>query len=129
MKMPIEITELECDHPARRGGSSPLFLSLSRRRACVGHVMTELRSFERQACQAPGHHRSTQRRARTMADDEELLTADIIELARHYGRLRLSPGHSPASPGRTGGEKEKRVERIWQRERNKMPAKQPKRVR
>ena len=33
-----------------------------------------------------GQHRSTQRRIPTGRDDEERLTADIVELARQYGR-------------------------------------------
>ena len=35
---------------------------------------------ERRACAALGQHRSTQRKAPTGRDDEERLTADIIEL-------------------------------------------------
>ena len=41
---------------------------------------------ERRACAALGQHRSTQRKAPRGRDDEEQLTADIIELARQYGR-------------------------------------------
>ena len=41
---------------------------------------------ERRACGALGQHRSTQRKAPRGRDDEERLTADIIELARQYGR-------------------------------------------
>jgi transposase InsO family protein len=41
---------------------------------------------ERRACAALGQHRSTQRKAPRGRDDEERLTADIIELARQYGR-------------------------------------------
>jgi len=33
-----------------------------------------------------GQHRSTQRRVPAGRDDEERLTADIIELTRRYGR-------------------------------------------
>jgi putative transposase len=35
---------------------------------------------------ALGQHRSTQKKAPTGRDDEERLIADIIELARQYGR-------------------------------------------
>jgi hypothetical protein len=35
-----------------------------------------------------GQHRSTQRKVPCGAPDEERLTADIIELARTYGRSR-----------------------------------------
>jgi putative transposase len=37
-------------------------------------------------CRALGQHRSTQRKRPRGRDDEERLTADIIELARQYGR-------------------------------------------
>ena len=76
-----------------------------------------------------GQHRSTQRRVPVGRDDEERLTADIVELARRYGRygyrkiaelLRSSAGWVV---------NDKRVERIWRREGLKVPAKQPERVR
>src|SRR4051812_15497381 len=41
---------------------------------------------ERRACKALGQHRSTQRKTPRGHDDEEALTADLIELARQYGR-------------------------------------------
>jgi hypothetical protein len=41
---------------------------------------------ERRACAALGQHRSTQRKIPRGRDDEEPLTADIVELARRYGR-------------------------------------------
>jgi transposase InsO family protein len=41
---------------------------------------------ERRACSALGQHRSTQRKIPRGREDEEQLTADIIELARQYGR-------------------------------------------
>jgi transposase InsO family protein len=62
-------------------------------------------------------------------DDEERLTADLVELARQYGRygyrkiaelLRTTAGWVV---------NDKRVERIWRREGLKVPAKQPKRSR
>ena len=76
-----------------------------------------------------GQHRSRQRRIPTGPDDEERLTADIVELARQYGRygyrkiaelLRTTAGWVV---------NDKRVERIWRREGLKVPAKQPKRSR
>ncbi len=41
---------------------------------------------ERRVCAALGQHRSTQRKAPRGRDDEEQLTAEIIALARQYGR-------------------------------------------
>jgi len=73
-------------------------------------------------------HRSTQRKAPKTADDEAALTADILALARQYGRygyrritalLRAEGWHC----------NHKRVERIWRREGLKVPARQPKRGR
>jgi putative transposase len=76
-----------------------------------------------------GQHRSTQRRVPQGRDDEERLTADIIDLARQYGRygyrkiaelLRSTAGWIV---------NDKRIERIWRREGLKVPAKQLKRRR
>ena len=41
---------------------------------------------ERRACRALGQHRSTQRKTPRGREDEEQLTADLIELVRQYGR-------------------------------------------
>jgi putative transposase len=61
-------------------------------------------------------------------DDEERLTADIIELARQYGRYGY---RKIAALLRAAGwlVNDKRVERIWRREGLKVPKKQPKRGR
>jgi len=61
-------------------------------------------------------------------DDEDRLTADIIQLATKYGRY----GYRRVT-GLLRNEgwwvNHKRVERIWRREGLKVPAKQPKRGR
>ena len=49
-------------------------------------MRAQLHVSERRACAALGQHRSTQRKVPRGRDDEERLTADIIELARQYGR-------------------------------------------
>ena len=49
-------------------------------------MFDELKLSERRVCRVLGQHRSTQRRIPTGPDDEERLTADIVELARQYGR-------------------------------------------
>ena len=61
-------------------------------------------------------------------DDEQRLTADIIELARQYGRYGY---RKVAELLRQAGWiiNDKRVERIWQREGLKVPHRQPKRGR
>ena len=45
-----------------------------------------LQVSERRTCAALGQYRSTQRKVPRGREDEERLTADIIELARLYGR-------------------------------------------
>jgi putative transposase len=49
-------------------------------------VKEKLSVSERRACAALGHHRSTQRRLPKGRADDAALTADIIELAKTYGR-------------------------------------------
>ena len=44
---------------------------------------------ERRVCAALGQHRSTQRKVPRGRKDEEQLTADIVEFARHSPRGRL----------------------------------------
>ena len=70
---------------------------------------------ERRACRALRQHRSTQRKVPRGRDDEEELTADLIELARQYGRY----GYCKISALlRDAGwvVNDKRVERIWRQE-------------
>jgi len=52
----------------------------------VEKAQASLSVSERRACQVLGQHRSTQRKAPHAPDDEAALTADIIELAKTYGR-------------------------------------------
>jgi len=77
---------------------------------------------------ALGQHRSTQRKVPRGPEDEERLRADIIELARQYGRYGY---RKIASLLRRAGwiVNDKRVERIWKQEGLKVPSKQPKRGR
>jgi putative transposase len=94
----------------------------------VDHVVAELGVSERRACRVLGQHRSTQRKVPQTPDDEAALTADIIELARQYGRY----GYRRITKMlRTAGwsVNKKRVERLWRREGLKVPTKQPKRGR
>ena len=90
--------------------------------------MTVTELSERRVCRALGQHRSTQRQVPRGRDDEEQLTADLIELARQYGRYGY---RKIAALLRDAGwvVNDKRVERIWRREGLKVPAKQPKRGR
>jgi hypothetical protein len=91
-------------------------------------VVTKLGVSERTACRVLGQHRSTQRKVARTADDEAALTADIVELARCYGRYGYR--RIAALLRRAGWQvNRKRVERIWRREGLKVPAQQPKRDR
>ena len=91
-------------------------------------VKAELRISERRACAALGQHRSTQRKPARGRDDEAALTADIIELAKTYGRYGYR--RITALLRRAGwAVNAKRVQRIWRREGLKVPQKQPKRGR
>jgi len=76
-----------------------------------------------------GQHRSTQRRVPTGREDEERLTADIVELARQYGRYGYRKIAEMLRTTAGWVVNDKRVERIWRREGLKVPAKQPKRGR
>ncbi len=75
-----------------------------------------------------GQSRSTQRRQHKIRDDEDALTAAIIQLATKYGRYgyRRIRQMLKADGWKVNG---KRVYRIWRREGLKVPAKQPKRGR
>jgi putative transposase len=61
-------------------------VSPARRRSCVEHVARHLGVSERRACAVLGQHRSTQRREPRAPGDEARLTAEIVELARRFGR-------------------------------------------
>ena len=84
---------------------------------------------ERRVCKVLRQHRSTQRRIPTAREDEERLTADIIELAREYGRYGYRKIAEMLRRKAGWIVNDKRVERIWRREGLKVPAKQPKRGR
>jgi transposase InsO family protein len=94
----------------------------------VEKVRAELKVSERRACAALGQHRSTQRKPASGRDDEAVLTADIVELAKTYGRYgyrRITALLRCAGWAVNA----KRVQRIWRREGLKVPQKQPKRGR
>jgi len=103
-------------------------VSPARRRVCVEHAVRELGVSERKACAVLGEHRSTQRKAPGGSDDEAALTADILELAKRYGRYgyrRITALLRDAG----WAVNRKRVERIWRREGLKVPQRQPRRGR
>ena len=83
---------------------------------------------ERRVCRVLGQHRSSQRRRPRGGVDEDLLVADMIELARQYGRYGY---RRIAALLRDAGwhVNDKRIERLWRREGLKVPMKQPKKRR
>src|SRR5918995_4131312 len=111
------------------GGRRGKLLSPARRRVCIEHVRDKLRVPERRVCRALGQHRSTQRKRRGGGKDEERLTADLIELARRYGRYGYRKIAELLRSTAGWVVNDKRVERIWRREGLKVPHKQPKRGR
>ena len=83
---------------------------------------------ERRTCQVLGQHRSTQRHPPKDDADEQRLTADIVALAKDYGRYGYRRIH--ALLGNAGWQVSLSVvERIWRREGLKVPKRQPKRRR
>ena len=91
-------------------------------------MRSQIEVSERRVCRVLGQHRSTQRKLPVGRADEERLIADMIELARQYGRYGY---RRIAALLRDAGWQvnDKRVERLWRREGLKVPAKQPKKGR
>jgi putative transposase len=83
---------------------------------------------QRRACRVLRQSRRTQRYLPRVRDDEEPLTARIIELAALYGRYGV-PRITAVLRSEGWAVNHKRVERIWRCEGLKVPAKQPKRGR
>jgi putative transposase len=83
---------------------------------------------ERRACAVLGQRRSTRRKTPRTPDDEAALTADVVELAKRYGRYGY---RRVTALLRDAGwaVNRKRVERIWRRQGLKVPRRQPKRGR
>jgi len=83
---------------------------------------------ERRACRVLGQARSTQRRKRTVPDDEPRLNREMVELATQYGRYGYR--RVTALLRRKWWQvNHKRIERLWRQEGLKVPHKQPKRRR
>jgi putative transposase len=77
-----------------------------------------------------GQHRPTGRKVPCGADDEQRLTDDVIALAKQYGLIYYSYRRVTALLRDAGWMVNwKPVERIWRKERLKVPQRQPKRGR
>ncbi|UWQ35335.1 IS3 family transposase (plasmid) [Leisingera sp. M527] len=122
------VSDLTLDKLILAEAAKGKLLSPARRRACIDRVCGELNVSERRACRVLRQHRSTQRRVPVRRLDEERLVADMIVLARQYGRYGY---RRIAALLRDAGwhVNDKRVERLWRREGLKVPMKQPKKGR
>ncbi|MFC5485106.1 IS3 family transposase [Microvirga aerilata] len=123
------VADLTLDKQILKEAAFGKLLSPARRRACIAHVRSTLKLSERRVCRVLGQHRSTQRRVPRGRDDEERLTADIIDLARQYGRYGYRKIAELLRSTAGWVVNDKRVERIWRREGLKVPQKQPKKGR
>ncbi|MEO1476628.1 MAG: IS3 family transposase [Pseudomonadota bacterium] len=122
------LADAELDKAILKEAAFGKLVGPSRKRQFIEHACTELGVSERQACQVVGQHRSTQWRKPQKLDDEDALTAAIIELASQYGRYGYR--RVTALLKRDGWHvNHKRVARIWRREGLRVPQKQPKRGR
>jgi len=88
--------------PAR--GVEADFLSPSRRREAIEQVRRVLPVSERRTCRVLGQHRSTQRHRAKDDADEQRLTADIIALAKDYGRYGYRRIHALLGTCRLAGQ-------------------------
>ena len=119
------LKELDLENPVEEAGcrpaSGPLdpegnrpgrLLSPTRRRQAVEHVCQALTVSERRACRVLGQVRRIQRYTPRVADEEAVLTAEIVSLASAYGRYgyRRITALLSADGWRVN---HKRVERIW----------------
>jgi putative transposase len=104
-------------------------VSPTRRRSAVRHVTHRLVGVsERRACGVLGQARSTQRYRRQIKGDEAALVKAMHELVRRHPRFGYRRIH--ALLGREGWRvNRKRVHRLWQQEKLKVPQKQRKKRR
>ncbi|MEM1395827.1 MAG: IS3 family transposase [Pseudomonadota bacterium] len=122
------LADAELDKAILKEAAFGKLVGPSRKRQFIEHACTELGVSERRACEVVGQHRSTQWRKPQKLDDEDALTAAIIELASKYGRYGYR--RITALLKRDGWHvNHKRVARIWRREGLRVPQKQPKRGR
>ncbi|MEC8040011.1 MAG: IS3 family transposase [Pseudomonadota bacterium] len=122
------VSDLTLDKLILKEAAKGKLLSPARRRACIDHVRSQFKVSQRRACRVLGQHRSTQRHIPKGRADEDRLVADMIELARQFGRYgyrRIAALLREAGWSVSDG----RVERLWRREGLKVPAKQPKKGR
>ena len=85
-----------------------------------------LRLSERRACRIVGQHRSTQRRPKTVAADDQALRAELREIAGERPRWGYRRAHHEL--GLRGWQvNRKRVQRVWREEGLRVPRRSRKR--
>ncbi|MBT6366260.1 MAG: IS3 family transposase [Bacteroidetes bacterium] len=122
------VSDLTLDKLILKEAAKGKLLSPVRRRTCINHVRSQFKVSERRVCRVLGQHRSTQRHVPNGHADEDRLVADMIELARQFGRYgyrRIAALLREAGWSVSDG----RIERLWRREGLKVPQKQPKKGR
>src|SRR5277367_809708 len=103
-------------------------VSPSRRRSAVLMLQDRLGLSERRACQITGQHRSTQRRAVCVAEDDGALRARLREISRQRPRWGYRRAHELLL--RDGWSvNRKRVQRLWREEGLRVPRRRRKRQR
>ncbi|UWQ74978.1 IS3 family transposase [Leisingera sp. M658] len=122
------VSDLTLDKLILTEAAKGKLLCPARRRACIDHVRSLFRVSERRVCRVLKQHRSTQRKLPKGRADEARLVADMIVLARQYGRYGY---RRIAALLRGAGWQvnDKRAERLWRREGLKVPMKQPRKGR
>ena len=86
------VADQALDNGDSQGGRLGKLLSPPKRRRAVERVYERFRVSERHACRVVRQARSTQRYQPRCRDDEERLTARVVELASLYGRYGYRPG-------------------------------------
>jgi putative transposase len=103
-------------------------VSPSRRRQAVVMLQDRLGISERRACRYVGQHRSTQRHAPTVVQDDLALRAELRELSRRRPRWGYRRAHQLLLD--EGWEiNRKRTQRVWREEGLRVPQKRRKRQR
>lgn len=102
-------------------------MSPAKRKTAVETICTKYSLSQRRACRALSICRSSARYVPVKKDDEDEITARIIELATNYGRYGYR--RITALLQREYHINHKRVERIWREQGLKVPQKQKKRKR
>jgi transposase len=115
-------------HEARKHSHAGKPVSPSRRRSAVFMLEDRRGLSERRACQIAGQHRSTQRRALVLAEDDGAQRARLRGLSRERPRWGYRRAHADLL-AESWGINRKRVQRVWREEGLRVPKRRRKRRR